>query len=304
MASRLEHWLVTLPLKLRSLFRRRAVEQDLDDEILYHLEQQVSDHVARGMPRAEAWRLARRNFGGVEQTKERCRDARGLNMLDSLWQDVRYASRMLRRQPGFTAAAVITLALGIGANTAVFSLVDGILFAPLPYAAPERLVSVEATYPNGAFAAMRDEVRSLEVAAYAEGKDFTLKDGAAPVRVVGTRISAELPAMLGVKPAIGRWLRTGEDIAASDGYVILSHGLWMTRYKGDASIVGRFVELDGVRREIVGVMPASFQFPSARTQVWVPLGLDSRNTPALLGRRLHAHRRPHQTWRDAGAGAI
>ncbi len=119
---------------------------------------------------------------------------------------------MLRRQPGFTAAAVITLALGIGANTAVFSLVDGILFAPLPYAAPEQLVSVEATYPNGAFAAMRDEIHSLEVAAYAEGKDFTLKDGAAPVRVVGTRISAELPAMLGVKPAIGRWLRTGEDI--------------------------------------------------------------------------------------------
>jgi len=279
-ASRLEHWLVTLPLKLRSLFRRRTVDRDLDDEILYHLEQQVSDHVAKGMPRAEAWRVARRNFGGVEQAKERCRDARGLNMLDSLWQDVRYASRMLRRQPGFTAVAVVTLALGIGANTAVFSLVDGILFAPLPYAAPEQLVSVEATYPNGAFDAMRDEVRSLEAAAYAEGKDFTLKDGAAPVRVVGTRISAELPAVLGVKPAIGRWLRTGEDIAASDGYVILSHGLWMTRYKGDASIVGRFVELDGVRREIVAVMPASFQFPSARTQVWVPLGLDSRNTPA------------------------
>ena len=119
---------------------------------------------------------ARRNFGGIEQAKERCRDTRGLNMLDSLWQDVRYASRMLRRQPGFTAAAVITLALGIGANTAVFSLADGILFAPLPYAAPEQLVSVEATYPNGAFAALRDEVHSLEVAAYAEGKDFTLKE--------------------------------------------------------------------------------------------------------------------------------
>ena len=89
--------------------------------------------------------------------------------------------------------------------------------------------------------------------------------------------------MLGVKPAIGRWLRTGEDIAASDGYVMLSHGFWITRYKGDASVVGRFVELDGVRREIVGVMPASFQFPSARTQVWVPLGLDSRNTASHWG---------------------
>jgi putative ABC transport system permease protein len=309
MATRLEHWLLTLPLKLRGLFRRSAVEQDLDDEIRDHLEEQVAGYVAQGMSRDEAWQLARRSFGGIEQAKERCRDARGLNALDSLAQDVRYAARTMRRQPGFAAVAAITLALGIGANTAVFSLVDGVLFEPLPYAAPERLVSVRATYPNGAFAAMRDEVRSLDVAAYAEGKDFILKDGADPARLIGTRVSAELLAMLGVRPALGRWLRPGEDVVPNDRLVVLSHELWMTRYKGDASIVGRFVEVEGVRREIIAVMPPSFQFPSARTQIWVPLAIDPRNTPTywagdfmpVVG-RLASGATPAQALHDARLG--
>jgi len=274
---RFEHWFYTVPLKWRSLFRRHDVERDLDDEIRYHLEAQVDEFVATGVDRDEAMRRVRRNFGGIDVAKERCRDARGVSSVETLVQDVRYAARVLRRQPAFAAIAIVTLALGIGANTAVFSLVDGILFAPLPYAAPERLVSVKATYPNGAFAAMREDIRSLDVAAFAEGKSLTLSGASEPIRVAGTRVSAELFSVLGVQPALGRWFRPGEDVVPHDGVVVLSHDLWTTRFHGDPTVVGRFVQLDGAPREVVGVMPASFRFPSSRTDVWVPLGLDSRN---------------------------
>ncbi len=127
---RLERWLHALPLKWRSLVRRQQVERDLDDEIRYHLETEVESLVSKGMDRAEAWRMVRRGFGGIDQSKERCRDARGLNAIDSLRQDLRYAARVLGRHPGYTVVAVLTLALGIGANSAVFSLIDGILLAP------------------------------------------------------------------------------------------------------------------------------------------------------------------------------
>ena len=274
---RFEHWVYSLPLKWRSLVRRREVERDLDDEIRYHLEAQVEAHVSRGMDRDEAWRLVRRGFGGIEQSKERCRDARGVGAIETLMLDVRYAARVLRRHPSFTVVAVLTLALGIGANTAVFSLVDGILLSRLPYPAPAELVSVTGTYPNGGLAAMRDEVRTMDVAAYAEGKWLTLKGSGEPMRVAGTRVSAELFSILGVKPALGRWLRQGEDESPRDRFVILSHELWATRFARDENIVGRFVELDGVPRQVVAVMPASFHFPSSRTQVWVPLGLDPAN---------------------------
>ena len=277
---RLEHWLYTIPLRWRSLLRRDDVERDLDDEIRYHLEQQVSDLVAAGIGRDEAWCRVRKQFGGIELAKERCRDTRGVSVIETLAQDVRYALRVLRRQPTFAAVAILTLALGIGANTAVFSLIDAILFAPLPYAEPAQLVSVKATYPNGGLAAMREELRSLDVGVYAEGKSFTLSGAAEPMRVTGARVSAELLSMLGVRPSLGRWFRSGEDVVPNDGVVIISRDLWATRFRSDPLIVGRFVELEGVAREIVGVMPASFRFPSPRTDVWVPLNLDSRNATA------------------------
>ncbi len=276
---RAEHWIYKLPLMWRSIVRRQAVDQELDDEIQYHLEQQVDALVARGVDRAESWRMVRRDFGGVDLAKDQCRDARGVALIDSLRQDVRYAGRTLRRNPGFAMIAVLTLALGIGANTAVFSLVDGILLSRLPYPASDQLVSIkDATYPNGAFAALRDEVHSLDLGAYAEGHSFTLTGSGDPVRLTGTRVSAELFSILGVRPAVGRWLRRGDDVSPQDRYVVLSHSLWVHQFHQDPTIVGRSILLDGVSREVAAVMPASFQFPSARTQIWVPLSLDARNT--------------------------
>jgi predicted permease len=272
-----ERWLHSGALRWRSLFKRQQVEQDLDDEIAYHIERQIDEHVARGLDRAEARRVVLRNFGGVELAKERCRDTRHMNAIDTLVQDLRYAARTLRRNPGFATVAVLTLALGIGANTAVFSLVDGILLSQLAFREPEQLVSVTGTYPNGAFAAMREEVETLDVGAYAEGHTFTLKGNGEPVRLAGTLVSAELFSILGVEPELGRWFHPGEDVAGRDRYVILSHALWEERFSRDARIVGRFVDIEAVSREVVGVMPPSFEFPSDRTQLWVPLGLDANN---------------------------
>jgi predicted permease len=199
--------------------------------------------------------------------------------IDSVVQDLRYALRTMQRNPGFASVVVLTLALGIGATTAVFSLVDGILLSQLPYLAPEQLVSVTGTYPGGAFAAMRDEMKALDVAAYAEGQTFTLKATGEPARITAARVSAELFTILGVKPVLGRWLLPGEDSVPRDRTIVLSDDLWASVFGRDRAIVGRFVELDGVPREVVAVMPPSFRFPSARTQAWVPLGLDPRDTP-------------------------
>ena len=191
-------------------------------------------------------------------------------------QDLRYAFRMLVKDPGFTLVAVVTLALGIGANTAIFCLVSGILLAPLPYPSHEQLVSVTGSYPRGAFVAMRAQVRAMDVAAYAEGHEFNLTGFGEPVRLAGTFVAPQLFSILGTQPELGRTFRTGEDSAGQDNYVILSHALWQQQFGGDPSIVGRSVELEGVDRQVIGVMPASFHFPSSKTQLWIPLHNDPR----------------------------
>lgn len=200
--------------------------------------------------------------------------------MEALWQDVRYGMRMLLKSPAFTAVAVLTLALGIGANTAIFSLVDGILLRPLPFSKPSELVSVTGTYPKGGFVAMREQVKSLDVASYFEGHEFNLTGQGEPVRLTGTLVSAEFFLVLGARPELGRPFYPGEDKAGQNNYVILSHALWQQRFASDPSIVGRSIELEGVSRQVVGVMPADFRFPSSKTQVWIPLNNDPRDTIA------------------------
>ena len=196
--------------------------------------------------------------------------------MQTLWQDIRYSVRMLAKNPGFSAVAILTLALGIGANTSIFSLVDGILLEPLPYPLPKQLVSVTGSYPRGAFVAMRAQVHTLDVATYAEGHEFNLTGLGEPARLAGTFVSAELFSVLGARPERGRTFYPGEDAAGQDNYVILSHALWQQRFAGDPAIVGRSIELEGISRQVVGVMPESFRFPSPKTQLWIPLHNDPR----------------------------
>jgi putative ABC transport system permease protein len=198
-------------------------------------------------------------------------------------QDVYYALRMLRKNPGFTAIAVLTLALGIGANTAIFSVVSGVLLRPLPYPNPNQLVSVTGSYPRGAFVAMRERVHAMDVAVYAEGYEFNLTGLGDPLRLTGASVSAELFSILGVRPELGRTLRAGEDIAGQDSFVILSHALWQQKFAADPQIIGRWITLEGAGYQVIGVMPSDFRFPSPETQIWIPLHIDSRQPEKYWG---------------------
>ena len=258
--------------------RRSRMESEMDAELRFHIEAYAEDLVRSGVPRHEATRRAHLEFGGIERVKEEGREARGAKIIETLMQDLRYGARMLRKNPGFTAVAVLTLALGIGANTAIFSLVDGILLRPLPFATPQNLVSITGTYPKGAFVAMREEMQSLDAATYFEGHEFNLAGRGEPLRLSGVLVSAEFFSVLGVRPELGHPFYPGDDKAGRDSYVILSHALWQQRFAGDPSIIGRSIELEGVSRQVVGVMPADFRFPSTKTQVWIPLHSDPRDT--------------------------
>jgi putative ABC transport system permease protein len=266
--------------RARATIRRSDMEAEMDTELHFHMEAYAMDLVQSGVPREEAMRRARLEFGGVERTKEECRDARGVSFIETFLMDLRYGARTLRKSPGFTIIAALTLALGIGANTAIFSLVDGILLRPLPYANPQQLVSVKGTYPKGGFVAMREQLSTMEVAAYSEDHEFNLTGYGEAVRLPGALVSAEIFSMLGTRAELGRAFYPGEDLAGKDNFALLSHALWQQRFAGDRAIIGRVIELEGVGRQVVGVMPADFRFPSARTALWLPLHNDPRNTAA------------------------
>ncbi|HEV2352332.1 MAG TPA: ABC transporter permease [Terriglobia bacterium] len=265
-------WIYNWPLRLRSLFRRKRVESELSGELRFHLEKLIEEKVATGMTPEEARYAALRELGGEDQIKEECRDMRRVNYIENFIQDVRYGLRMLAKNPGFTAVAVITLALGIGANTAIFSVVNAVLLRPLPFAAPDQLVSVvstrrgnvpdNASYPD--FADWRAQSHAFSQMAAYDTDNFTLTGRGEAMHIQGAVVSANLFSLLGVKPALGRAFLPGEDkLPAANGAfaIILSHHLWRERFSADPGIVGRTIEIDNRDFTVVGVAPAGFQFP-------------------------------------------
>jgi predicted permease len=264
--------------RLSGLFGKRKREKELEEEVRSHLEMAARERVEHGVDEGAAERAALREFGNVELVKETTRDAWGWRWLEDIAEDARYGLRRMRKSPGFSAIAVLTLALGIGANTAIFSLVNGILLVSLPYPNPERLVSVTGTYPKGAFVAMREQLHTMDVGAYAEGHEFNLTDRGETVRLTGTLVSAGLFSILGSRPELGRTFYPGEDIPGQDNFVILSHALWAEKFGSNPLILGQSIELEGESRQVIGVMPTEFRFPSPKTQVWIPLHNDPRNT--------------------------
>ena len=272
-----ERWLHFLSLPWRSLFRRRHVDGDLDDEIRHHVERAVEEHVAKGMDEATARHLVVRQLGGVDRVKERCRDARGTALADTIVLDVRYALRT-------SVATGLHRRRRRDARTGHRRQRRGVQCRRRHSPSRPAVRRCRSTrqrdpgrFPGGAFAAMRDEVRSLDVAAYAEGHAFTLSGDGEPLRIRGTLISAELMPLLASSRRSDDGCG-GDDPVPRDRFVILSHGLWTSRF-------GRIRHCRPLRpdrwhfREVVAVMPPAFEFPSSRTEVWIPIGLDPRDTP-------------------------
>jgi predicted permease len=281
---RIKHWFYTVPLRLRSLFRRARVDQELDEELRYHIERQIEEHISKGMTEGEARYAALRAMGGVERRKEECRDVRGVRLIEDLMQDVRHGLRTLYKSPGFTAVATLSLALGIGANTAIFSVVNAVLLKPLPYYDPQRLVWVSEAWPsrNIEFVLSPDyiewktQTNAFEhLVAFAPGAVNLTRRGD-PERLECVYSTANLFPALGITPLVGRTFTPEEDRPGGAAVALLSHGLWQRRFGGDPNIVGQSLTLEGESHSIIGVMPAGFQF-SRGAELLLPLRLDAEH---------------------------
>ena len=265
------------------LLRRSKMEQQLDKELRFHLEQHTADLMARGHAVEEARRQARLALGGPEQVKEQCRDARGTRWLEDLWQDFRYALRTLRQRPGFAAVALLTLALGTGATTVMFTVIDGVLLKPLPYPQPDRLVQVEEqtkaivdyrwgdrwafAYPN--FVDCSREIRSLDLAAF-RYNGGTVSGTGDPEYVDGLQISSQLFSVLGVGLLQGRAFLPEEDRPGAPPVIIISQGLWQRRFGGSPAAIGMPLNFEGKPYTVVGITPAGS--PMRDADVYTPLG--------------------------------
>ena len=255
---------------------RKRDEDDLDRELKSHLDLEAEEQREAGVAPEQARFAARRALGNQALVKEAVREARGANLFGHFRHDLRQAARMLRKNPGFSAAAVATLALGIGANTAMFGVVNAILLRPLPFRDPQRLVAVDsdAARQQAALEIFRSGSRAVDYGAWSANTEFNLTGQGDPARLVGSQISGNLLTAFGVPPMLGRGFQTGEDASGRDRLVILSYDLWQQRFRGDPDIVGRSITLDEIDRQVVGIMSPAFRFPTPATQLWVPVHID------------------------------
>src|SRR5256714_9269177 len=273
--------------RVAALFRRRRLEKDLDDELRSHLEMAIELNVRKGMSPADARREALRSFGGLEQTKEIYRDQRGLPMIETTLQDLRFGLRMLRRSPGFSILAILCLTLGIGANAAVFSWIEGILFRPYPRVShQERLVALGGTSrdePGGTslswpdFLDLQRSCTLCETTFVSKITGTSLGIGARVERTTGSIVSANYFDAIGVHPILGRGFLPGEDVGQSaHPVVVISYRLWQGRFNGDPHIIGKTQRFDGVIHTIIGVAPEGFYgtFVGWAMNFWVPASME------------------------------
>src|SRR5215475_10326944 len=273
----------------RAMFRRGASERELSDELAFHIERQTAENVRAGMTPEQARRAAMIEFGGVESMKEECRETRKTNWLNDFAQDVRYAGRVLKNSPGFTVIAILTLALGIGANAAIFSVVNATLLKPLPFRNPGKIVSLWQTesapgsYPLTGEDYLDWEAHNkgfADMALYSWPASANLSVGDSPESVSVIQIEPNFFTMLGVQPQIGRTFAAAESVKGSNHVVILSNAFWKSRFGGSREIVNQTVSLDGEPYTVVGVMPAWYRLP-AEAKVWTPLDMSLKS----LGKR-------------------
>ena len=269
----------------QNLLRKRTVERALDDELQSAVEVLTQEKMKGGLSRPEARRQALIELGGVEQVKEEVRAVRFGKFLETFAQDLRYAFRMLRKSPGFTAVAILTLALGIGANTAIFSVVNSIVLQPLPYAHANQLVVISEVFaqtPAGAglqssesymnFLDWQREAKSFSSLAAYQFEQTTLTGHGAPTIIPGAMTSSSLFTTLGVAPLLGRTLEPQDDIKGAARVVVIGEGLWRGQFGADPNIIGKSIQLDSQALTVVGVMPADFRYPdqTPSSEFWIP----------------------------------
>lgn len=270
---------------LKELLSRRRLYDDLEKEIALHLEERIEELVAGGMSMKEAAAAARREFGNVGLVKETAREAWGWRWLEDLFRDVQFGVRMLAKNLGFSAVAILTLALGIGANTAIFTVVDAILLRPLPYPEPDRLVRVWESSPkldvvrNSVnplnFLDWHDHSESFESMAAIASLMTNLSSHGRPMAVQGMQVTPEFFSILRVGPFLGRTFNAADGIPGQDHSVILSYELWQGQFGGDPRIVGQKMDVNGEPGEVIGIMPKGFSFPEIKAEVWTPIALTS-----------------------------
>jgi predicted permease len=312
---RFERWLGTMPLKIRSLFRRRQLDQELDEEIGYHLERKIAAYVAEGMAPEEARFAALRAFGGVEYRKEDLRDQRGawgLGWLDSIWQDVRFGLRRLRKQPTFTSLAVLTLALGVGAATTIFSVIHSVLLDPFPYVDADRVVNVQiqdlavgrsvgrTAFPLPEFLEYQAQSHVFDEVIGGGHEDILMTSGEGAEHFDGGFVTSNTFRFLGVPALVGRGLLPEDAKPGAPPVFVMAYKVWLSRYNLDPTIVGRSFVLNGVPTTLVGVMPP--RFTKFAADVWRTVPLD-RGNPDINRRafRLQARLKPGLTLAQAEA---
>lgn len=271
----------------RCLLTRRRLEHELDVELAFHLEQTIEQKVKQGMTPREARRTALALFGQADAVRDECRQAWGVRLVDVLRQDLRYAARMFSKQPGFAAAAVLTLALGLGASTAIFSVVYGVLLKPLPFPEPERLVSLFHRAPGinlslvnqgpATYFTYRNNHRMFEEIGAWESDEVSITGRGEPEEVEALAVTATTLPLLRVQPVLGRLFSTEDDAPGSPLRVLLTYGYWQRRFGGAADVIGQPLQIDGMPSEVIGVLPSSFKFLRTNAALLVPMQLDEAN---------------------------
>lgn len=284
-------WFNILKARLRALFRRESVLRDIEEELRVHVEMETETNIKRGMPPDEARSDALKSFGNPVRNTELGYDVRGGGWLEGLWQDLRYGVRMLVKSPGFTLIAVLTLALGIGANAAIFSFVNAVLLKPLPYPDPERIVSVGEKHPRGFsnpistlnFLDWERQNRCFQFLSAITPDTVTLTGSDSPEQLNVHRVSASYFKALGVEATLGRTFAASENEVGADLEVVLSNRIWQSRFGGDPKVIGRKITLDAKSYTIIGVLPANSTFDRTWAVMWLPLTF----TPANMTRNVH-----------------
>jgi len=257
--------------RLWTLLRGRAAESELDNELRFHLEQQTAKYVKSGMSEAEALRRARLQFGGLDQIKDECREVRGITFVETLAQDSRYAVRSLLRSPAFTVCAVLTLALGIGSNTAIFSVVNAVLLNPLPYPNPQELLAARHNDSRPNLKDIQRQTNSFSSSGGVNIEPMEFTSNGEPMRIHAAYVDAGLLPTLGVQPMLGRWIAPNEDLEGGPRNVLVSYPFWRDFLGSDSNILGKAIRLSGNSYTVIGVMPSDFALPKELADVFVSL---------------------------------